>query len=112
MTAQEPPPVRQIRVEELKAMLDAGTPMEFIDVRTPEEVAIATIPGATLLDDTTLTRLYALPADTLLVFHCHHGMRSQDAAQHFRGRGFRNLCNVAGGIDAWSMLIDDAVPRY
>lgn len=112
MGEQEPPPIRQISVDELKAMLDAKTPMELVDVRTPEEVAIASIEGATLLDDDTLTRIYALPRDTLLVFHCHHGIRSQDAAQHFRSRGFRNLHNVAGGIDAWSLRIDPSVQRY
>jgi monothiol glutaredoxin len=106
------PAVRQITVEELKEMRDAGIPMELVDVRTPEERAIAGIDGAALLDDDALARLYALPQDTLLVFHCHHGFRSLDAAQHFRSRGFVNLCNVTGGIDAWSMRIDPTVPRY
>ena len=41
-----------------------------------------------------------------------HGIRSQQAAEYFRGHGFRNLCNLRGGIDAWSLLVDPSVPRY
>jgi monothiol glutaredoxin len=48
----------------------------------------------------------------MLVFHCHHGGRSQSAAEHFRGRGFTNVHNMAGGIDAWSREVDATVPRY
>ena len=49
---------------------------------------------------------------TPLVFQCHHGMRSQQAAEYFRQAGFRNLSNLRGGIEAWSQLVDPSVPRY
>jgi monothiol glutaredoxin len=48
----------------------------------------------------------------MLVFHCHHGGRSQRAAEHFAALGFTNVWNVAGGIDAWSQEVDPSVPRY
>jgi monothiol glutaredoxin len=41
-----------------------------------------------------------------------HGVRSQRAAEYFRREGFRNLYNLRGGIDAWSLLVDTSVPRY
>ena len=47
-----------------------------------------------------------------MVFQCHHGVRSQAAAEYFQREGFRNLCNLEGGIDAWSTLVDPSVPRY
>ena len=47
-----------------------------------------------------------------IVVHCHHGGRSQAAAEHFRSRGFTNVNNMAGGIDAWSREVDSEVPRY
>ena len=93
-------------------MLDAGTRCELIDVRTPEEQAIAAIDGARLLDQAYHDALIALDRDTPLVFQCHHGIRSQRAAQYFRERGFRRLYNLIGGIDAWSMSVDPSVPRY
>jgi monothiol glutaredoxin len=104
--------VRQISAAELKAMLEAGTALELLDVRTEEERAIALIEGARHLDQQAIAELEEEPRDTLLVFHCHHGMRSQAAAQRFLAMGFTNVCNVAGGIDAWSLTVDPSVPRY
>ncbi len=112
--AAEPavPAVQQIDVHELKRLLDSGEPIHLLDARTPEEQAMASIPGARLLDAEVLAELERLPKDTPLVFHCHHGGRSQQAAERFRSLGFRNVSNVAGGIDAWSQQIDPSVPRY
>jgi monothiol glutaredoxin len=107
-----PKPVRQIDVHELKRLLDGGEPIHLFDVRTPDERAKASIPGARLLDDDVFAELEKLPKDTRLVFHCHHGGRSQQAAEHFRSLGFHDVCNVSGGIDAWSQEIDSSVPRY
>jgi len=107
-----PRPVQQMSVAELKQLLDSGTPFHFYDVRTPEERATARIPGTTLVDADVAAAIEKLPKDAMLVFHCHHGGRSQQAAEHFRALGFTNVHNVAGGIDAWSREIDPSVPRY
>ena len=53
-----------------------------------------------------------LAKDTPLVFHCHHGIRSQSAGEYCIREGFTNVSNVVGGIDAWSREIDPAVPTY
>ena len=106
------PQVGQIDARELKRLLDSGTPLELIDVRTPAERAQAAIAGAQLLDAALHARLERLPKDTRLVFHCHHGGRSQTAAQEFASLGFSNVSNLVGGIDAWSQTIDPSVPRY
>jgi len=106
------PEIRQISAPELKAMLDSGRICELVDVRTPEEREIAAIEGARLLDQAYHDALIALDRDTPLVFQCHHGIRSQRAAEYFRARGFRRLYNLTGGIDAWSTLVDPSLPRY
>jgi monothiol glutaredoxin len=106
------PRVQPLSVGELKAMLDADEPMELLDVRTPEERAIAAIPGAVLLNEQEAARIESLPRDTKLVLHCHHGGRSQRAAEQFVSLGFTDVHNVTGGIDAWSQEIDPDVPRY
>lgn len=108
----EPPRVRQLSVRKLKEMLDAGEAFELIDVRTDKERAIARIERAKLLDQAELERLEALPKDTPIVFHCHHGGRSRSAAEAFVGRGFSRVYNLEGGIDAWSVVVDPSVPRY
>lgn len=106
------PQVKQIPVGELKKLIDSGERMEFIDVRTPEERARASIDGTVLFTAEEDQRLSRLPKDSILVFHCHHGGRSQQAAEHFASQGFSNVLNVMGGIDAWSQEIDPGVPRY
>jgi adenylyltransferase/sulfurtransferase len=41
------------------------------------------------------------------------GARSQKAAVFLREQaGFRNVKNLAGGIDAWAQEVDPSVPRY
>lgn len=106
------PRIRQLSAPELKAMIDEGRSFEFVDVRTPEERAVARIEGSRLLDKEYYDYLLGLDRTTPIVFQCHHGMRSQGAAEHCLGEGFRNLYNLQGGIDAWSQLVDPSVPRY
>ena len=111
-TADELPPIRQLSASELKVLIEVGTPFELVDVRTDEERAIARIDGSRLLDQAYHDALLRLDRDTPLVFQCHHGVRSQHAAEYFRREGFRNLSNLRGGIDAWSLTVDASVPRY
>jgi monothiol glutaredoxin len=106
------PQVNQLNPSGLKAMLDAGESFEFLDVRTQEEKDRASIAGSTLLTGTEANRLLELPRDTRLVFICHVGDRSAMAAADFATRGFEDVHNVVGGIDAWSQQIDPDVPRY
>jgi monothiol glutaredoxin len=107
-----PPAVHAIDAPELKALIDSGKPFHLYDVRTQEERDIAAIPGAVLVDSGVAAEIEKLSKDALIVFHCHHGGRSAQAAEHFRKLGFRNLHNMTGGIDAWSRLVDPSVPRY
>ena len=108
----EPARVQQMTVRQLAAWREQGQPHTLVDVRTPAEVSIAKIEGSVLLTEETLAELLAGPKDAVLVFQCHHGVRSQSAAEHFLQRGFRRVFNLAGGIDAWSTHIDEDVPTY
>ena len=47
-----------------------------------------------------------------VVVHCHHGPRSAQACALLRAEGFGDVRNLAGGIEAWSVTVDPAVPRY
>jgi monothiol glutaredoxin len=106
------PDIRQLSAAELKAMIDSGVAFELVDVRTDEERAIAKIDGSRLLDKAYYEHLLTLDRNTPIVFQCHHGIRSQAAAEHCRSEGFRNLYNLRGGIDDWSRTVDPSVPRY
>lgn len=102
----------QLSATDLKALIDSGATFELVDVRTPWERSIAAIDGSHLLDQSYHDALMAMDRTTPLVFQCHHGMRSQQAAEYFREHGFERLSNLEGGIDAWSQFVDPSVPRY
>lgn len=108
-----PPQVKEVRPKELKALLDEGRIKDnFFDVRTEKERNAAKIPGTQMLDDAMMAKIEGMPKDTPLAFHCHHGGRSRAAAEHFLKLGFKNVYNLAGGIEAWSKDVDPSVPRY
>jgi len=108
----EPPRVKEVEPQTVLEWQQAGAPFEFIDVRTPEEREKAAIPGTKLFTPEEDARLDQLPKDTTLVFTCHHGGRSLQAAQQYLARGFQRVYNLRGGIDAWSLEVDNSIPRY
>jgi monothiol glutaredoxin len=108
----EPARVKPLSAKQLKEMLDRGEPFELLDVRSEKERGIAKIAAAKHLEQTLLPEIEALPKDTTLVFHCHHGVRSRSAAEHFLSLGFTRVYNLDGGIDAWSISVDPSVARY
>jgi monothiol glutaredoxin len=104
--------VNQLTVDDLKRWIDEGKPHLLVDVRTVEERATAKIEPSILLDEEWKARLEELDRDQTVVFYCHHGMRSQQAASHLLRSGFRDVHNLQGGIDAWSLHVDPDTPRY
>lgn len=87
----------------------------LLDVREQNEYDIARIDGSVLLPMSELRlRLEELEPhqDSRIVVHCHHGGRSMQVTRALRDRGYANVQNMAGGIDAWSLQIDSSVARY
>lgn len=109
-----PPAVKPLDVAALRDRLDADADaITVIDVRLYHDRELAPFPRPhQVLDEDSHDALAALPKDRPLAFLCHRGNSSRQAAEHFRGLGFRELYNIEGGIDAWSREIDPAVPRY
>ena len=102
-----------ITVRELKDRLDKGDKVFLLDVREPHEYSIAKIEGSVLIPLGELpSSLEKLDQDTEIVALCKMGMRSADAVMFLLQQGFSNVKNLVGGIDAWSVEIDQSVPRY
>jgi rhodanese-related sulfurtransferase len=101
---------------EIQRRVDAGEPLVLIDVREPEEFAITRIEGATLIPmrsiPANLQQLEAKADEAMLIIFCHHGVRSLNVANWLREQGVPACQSMAGGIDAWSVLVDPSVPRY
>jgi monothiol glutaredoxin len=108
----EPPSVQQIGPQELKAKLDDGSLTHLYDVRPDNERAIAKLDAAPQLTDDVAAAIEQLDKDTPIAFLCKSGGRSQRAAEFFLQKGFKEVYNVAGGINAWSREIDDSIPLY
>jgi rhodanese-related sulfurtransferase len=85
----------------------------LLDVREPEEVALAALPGARYVPMREIpSRLGELEHGKPLVIMCHSGVRSRRVAEFLTANGFDRVFNLAGGIDAWSREIDPRIPRY
>lgn len=84
-----------------------------LDVREADEVAICAIEGHRHIPLKQLPeRWESLPADRLIIVHCHHGMRSLRATHFLRDKGLALVTNMAGGIDAWAEEVDPGMQRY
>jgi adenylyltransferase/sulfurtransferase len=105
--------VQQVSPTQLDAWRRDARRFELVDVRERWEWNLARIIGARLIPLAELTRSAdALDRAVPTVVYCHHGTRSQAAAEQLASLGFRGVYNLAGGIDAWSRHVDPAVPRY
>jgi adenylyltransferase/sulfurtransferase len=107
--------IPQITVRELADKLAAGEPVYLLDVRQPEEHAIAALPHSMLVPLGELadnTGEVEPPAGALVVVYCHHGVRSLTGAYLLQRAGIGPVASLAGGIDAWSREVDPSVPRY
>ena len=106
----------EIRPQEVQSRIDAGEPLVLIDVREPNEFAITRIEGATLIPmrsvPETLQELEAKADESTLIIFCHHGVRSLNVVNWLRNQGVARCQSMAGGIDAWSIVVDPTVPRY
>lgn len=106
-------PVNQLTATQLKAKLDANEELFLLDVREPFEFSHARIEGSVLIPLNAIPQnLQSIDYDREIVVICHHGIRSQQAANFLTQVGFKNVSNLAGGIDAWSLECDQTVPRY
>lgn len=104
----------EITPGEVKRRLAAGEAFQFIDVREPAEYELCRIEGATLIPMRDIPqqfeRLEVSPAP--LVVFCHHGVRSLRVVTWLQEQGIEDCQSMSGGIEAWSVEIDPAVPRY
>jgi len=103
----------QISAVELADRMKRGERLPLIDVRSREEWDAVHIEGATFFAQELMQEILSTwSKDKEFVFVCHHGIRSLDAAAFFVGHGFERVRSLTGGIDAWSVEVDQALPRY
>ena len=105
--------VKQLSPTALKNKIQQNNKLFLLDVREPHEYKYAKIANSVLIPLNQIPqRLGELDRDQEIVVICHHGMRSQQAANYLVKAGFKNIANLTGGIDAWSCVCDSSVARY
>ena len=85
----------------------------LLDVREPWEYQICH------LNDSMLVPMNQVPAilkkldkDQETIIICHHGVRSQRVGLLMKDNGFKDIVNVAGGINAWAKNVDSSMSTY
>ncbi|NOR72145.1 MAG: rhodanese [Methylomarinum sp.] len=105
--------VIQISAMELQEKLQGDDKPLLLDVRESNEFEFARIEGSLHIPLNQVSeRMSEIKPDVDCIVICHHGMRSQQAANFLVHSGLGSIYNLSGGIDAWSVACDNTVSRY
>ena len=105
----------EVLVDEIDALEFEKVKEDYLilDVREEFEVALASINGAINIPLNQLpNRLNELPKNRKIATLCHHGIRSAHAKSYLEELGYSKVVNINGGIDAYSLKVDQGIPRY
>ena len=101
-SAQE---LKELTVEELKAMLSNDIEIEFVDVRELHETPkIDELRGLAIPSNEIANRFQEISKDHTVVIYCQTGVRSINSVLFLQKRyGFNNLWNLQGGMNNWQL---------
>ena len=106
-------PVKQLSALELNNKIQQKEKLFLLDVREQSEFQYTHIANSVLIPLNQIpNRLGELSPEDEIIVICHHGMRSQQAANFLAQSGYKNVANLIGGIDAWSCNCDSSLLRY
>ena len=96
--------VREVDLEDVRALQQAGERVRLIDVREESEWADGHLPGAEHIGRGVLERdienRVPDPA-TSIVLYCGGGYRSALAADNLQRMGYQNVASMKGGFRGW-----------
>ncbi|MEO1003782.1 MAG: rhodanese-like domain-containing protein [Cyanobacteria bacterium J06638_7] len=108
-----------ITARALQERLQRGEAIQLVDVREDQELTLARLPHPVLHLPLSRSQEWLadleqrLERDRPVAVLCHAGVRSwQFACWLQEQQGYGQVWNLQGGIDAWSVEVDPAVPRY
>jgi rhodanese-related sulfurtransferase len=85
----------------------------LLDVREQWEFDTCHVDGAALMPMNSIpARIDDLDEDATIVCICHHGARSMQVAAFLERNGFAKVINLTGGMHAWALQVDGAMPTY
>jgi len=104
--------VLNLQPHELNHHLQQHQPL-LLDVREPWEYDICHLRGSELVPMRQIPQ-WAEQADKrqTTVVICHHGIRSRQVAMYLEHLGFKDVINLAGGVEAWAREVDTRMATY
>jgi len=97
--------IKEINVDDLKAMQQKGEDFALIDVREKEEADKGIIPNAVNISRGTLELnidRVTTNKNKKIVLYCGGGSRSALAASMLKKMGFKDVLSLAGGYRGWT----------
>jgi len=110
-----PPDLPEITPTALKARLDQGDIPLLVDVREHFERRIADLPEHGQLRIPTGELFHRMPEidrGQTVVVYCRSGKRSAWAARLLLERGYPDVLNLKGGVQAWRDEVDPTLQAY
>lgn len=104
--------MKETTVQELKEKKERGDDFTLLDVRETYEYHISNIDGTLIPLDDLPGRTDELDQDKEVVVMCRSGARSANAVTLLEQKGFKNVSNLVGGVNAWAKEIDTSLPVY
>lgn len=86
--------------------------IRLIDLRTREEHEAVVILGSEFFTQELQQQLFAGDPKTRILLYDHSGQNVLDQVAWFRGHGLHETYGLRGGIDAWSLEVNQSIPRY
>jgi len=103
--------VEEISPLEFVRRRDAGEDLVLLDVREPEELEVASLPGALHIPMGQVPgRWQELERGRTVVVLCRSGVRSLQVARYLERQGFDRVANLSGGILRWGLEVDPDLP--
>ncbi|PEH51923.1 molybdopterin-synthase adenylyltransferase MoeB [Yersinia kristensenii] len=107
-------PIESVTALELKSWIEAGKPLQLIDIREQHERSIVKFPAAKVIPlGQIVRRIDEFDPSIDAVFLCKIGQRSIFAIRALQRAGYQGrLLNLKDGINAWARDVDSHLPQY
>jgi len=103
----------EITPQELKTRLAGKARPLLLDVRQDWETRLCRLEHAVHIPIEEIElRVEELNPEGEIVVYCHQGVRSAAVAEYLGSLGFKDVKNLAGGVDLWARTVDPTMRRY
>ncbi|MBT4262958.1 MAG: molybdopterin-synthase adenylyltransferase MoeB [Deltaproteobacteria bacterium] len=105
--------ISEISPIELKQKLERGDSITILDVREEFEIKISNLKNTVHIPMNSVEdRLEELNPQDELIIYCSVGLRSARICNLLKKKGFNNVLNLKGGINAWANDVDPDMTIY